>query len=198
MPVNWFFRDEEDFPTLEVNALQYCQGRVLDIGAGAGSHALYLQQRGADVTALEVSPQASWIMSQRGVRQVQCTDYRHYQDLQRFDTILLLMNGIGIIGKLSALADFLAHMQRLLRPGGQLLFDSSNIAYLYENEPLPTDRYYGEVRFRFEYRGQQGPWFDWVYVDQQTLREAAQRLGWQATVLFEDAHDQFLVQMQPV
>lgn len=194
MPVDWFFRDEEDFPALEMKALQRCRGKVLDIGAGAGSHALYLQQQKLDVTALEVSPKASWVISQRGVSQVQCTDYQHYRG-QTFDTILLLMNGIGIIGKLAALPDFLEHMKRLLNPGGQLLFDSSNIAYLYDGKPLPADRYYGEVSFRFAYQGQQGAWFDWVYIDQPTLLQEANRLGWQAEILYQDAQEQFLVKL---
>ncbi len=196
MPVDWFFRNEDDFPLLEQKALQHCRGKVLDIGSGAGSHALSLQQQGFEITALEVSPKACWVMSQRGLRQVHCTDYRQYAG-PTFDTLLLLMNGIGLIGKLSALPDFLQHMKTLLKPGGQLLFDSSNIAYLYAGQPLPADHYYGEVSFRFEYRQQQGTWFDWVYIDQQTLMKEANRLGWQADVLYEDNQEQFLVRMQP-
>lgn len=194
MPVDWFFRDEEDFPLLEYKALRLCKGKVLDIGAGAGSHALYLQEQGLSVTALDASPQATWIMSERGVQHVQCTPYQDFRE-SGFDTILLLMNGIGIIGHLHTLPAFLDHMRQLLRPDGQLLFDSSDIAYLYENNPLPLHTYYGEVRFQFEYRGMKGPWFDWLYVDSATLLKEASRLGWQGELMYRDEHDQYLVRL---
>ncbi len=196
MPVDWFFREEEDFPPLELEALHACRGSVLDIGAGVGSHALYLQERGLTVTALEISPQAAWIMSERGVRHVHCMPYQEYKG-KKFDTLLLLMNGIGIIGRLPSLPSFLQHMQQLLRPGGQLLFDSSDIHYLYQDHPLPEASYYGEVRFQFEYRGQKGEWFDWLYIDPSTLLNRIAPLGWQGEILFTDPLDQYLVRLTP-
>lgn len=194
MPVDWFFRDEEDFPLLEFKALHMCKGNVLDIGAGAGSHALYLQDQGLSVTALDASPQAAWIMSERGVRNVRCTAYQNFKEAG-FDTILLLMNGIGVIGHLHNLPQFLDHMRQLLQPNGQLLFDSSDITYLYENSVLPLDTYYGEVSFQFEYQSIKGAWFDWLYVDSSTMLKEAIRLGWQGELLYRDEHDQYLMRL---
>ena len=194
MPVDYFFRDASDFPPLEQYALSLCRGRVLDIGAGVGGHALYLQENELDVTTLEISATAVRIQQERGVRQPQQTDYRRYTG-GGYDTVLLLMNGIGIVGTLAGLHDFLQQAKHWIHPAGQLLFDSSDIAYLYEDVSPPPHRYYGEVRYRYEYRGQLGEWFPWLYVDRQSLQTMAQETGWQMQVIFEDQQDQYLARI---
>lgn len=203
MPVDIFFRTEEDLPTLEEIALQACRGQVLDIGAGAGSHALILQQRGLKVKGLDQSPSAVQIMQQRGLKKVIQADFLTYlqtaatpnQKIEKYDTLLFLMNGIGITGTLPSFKDFLTKADRLLHPGGQLLFDSSNIRYLYEDLPLPTNHYYGEVSYQYEYQNQKGSWFNWLYVDQNTLAQLAEETGWQHEILFDDEEDQYLAKL---
>ena len=194
MPVDWFFRDEEDFPMLEYYALSLCRSTVLDIGAGVGSHALYLQAQGIEVTALEVSATSAKIMKRRGVRQVVNVAYQNFPPAQ-YDTLLLLMNGIGLVGTLAGLTQFLSQALSWLAPGGQLIFDSSDIAYLYE-AGLPTDHYYGEIRYQYEYQGQQGEWFPWLYVDADTLLAMATAQGWQGQVVYEENTGQYLVRLQ--
>ena len=196
MPVDYFFRTVDAFPPLEQYALDLCQGRVLDVGAGVGSHALPLQQQGKAVTTLEVSPAGVQIQQARGVKCALRTDYRNFQQ-GGFDTVLLLMNGIGVVGSLAGLRDFFQRAKAWVGPAGQLLFDSSDIAYLYEDAEFPVDSYYGEVRYQFEYRGRQGAWFSWLYIDQDTLRQVAQEAGWQMQVIFQDDQDQYLVRATP-
>jgi SAM-dependent methyltransferase len=201
MPVDVYFREAEDMPELEWLALQQCQGRVLDIGAGAGSHALILQQMGLDITALDISPKAAAVMQQRGVKQVLCQDFfslaptspNESQPLQLFDTLLLLMNGIGLAGTLDGLRNFLAKARTLLRPGGRLIFDSSDIAYMYDGQLPKTGDYYGEILYQYEYRKQQSDWFKWLFIDRKTLIAIALSEGWQTDVLFCDEWDQYLV-----
>lgn len=195
MPVWYFFREYEDMPERERMALSVCEGRVLDVGAGTGSHSLILQNAGVEVTAMDSSAKAVEIMRESGLKDVQQKDFFSYQG-QTFDTILALMNGIGIIGKLTRLQDFLNQAKTLLNPGGQLVFDSSDIKYLFDDAPLP-DHYYGEVRFQYEYKAQKGAWFDWVYIDPDTLSERADELGWHTYFLHKDEHDQYLVRMIP-
>src|SRR5690606_15317368 len=143
MPVDVFFREPDEFPELEDLALAFCDGRVLDVGAGAGSHALYLQMQGLNVTALELSPQACVVMCGRGVRHVVQGDYFKFQS-GRFDTLLFMMNGIGIAGTVDGLKTVLHHAKTLLSIGGQLLFDSSDIAYLYADGTVGQPMaYYG-------------------------------------------------------
>lgn len=194
MPIAIFFRDLEKMPTIETKAMDLCRGKVLDIGAGVGSHALILQKRGLDVTAIEKSGLAVEVMKKRGVKKAIAGDIFALTDM-KFDTLLLLMNGIGLVGDLEGLANFLQHAKTLLYPGGQLLFDSCDILYLYQGGPTPTDHYYGEISFQYEYKKQKGEWFKWLYVDQQTLETVAAEAGWDSEVIYEDNKDQYLVRL---
>jgi SAM-dependent methyltransferase len=193
MPIAAYFREENDMPDLEWLALNECRGKVLDVGAAAGSHALELQARGYEVTAIDISARAVEVMQARGVKQAVVQDIFTYTGVQ-FDTILLLMNGIGLAGNLTRLNHLLQHFKTLLAPGGQLLFDSSNIAYLYEGR-LPETGYYGEIQYQYEYKNQKTEWFEWLYVHEHELLKAAEATGWDMEVLYEDEFEQYLVRM---
>lgn len=194
MPIEIFFREEEDFPELEFIALSLCDGTVLDVGAGAGSHCLYLQKKGFDVTALEISATACKIMKERGVKNIVNQNIFDYRD-KKFDTLLFLMNGIGLAETINGFKQLLAHCKKILKKGGQLLFDSSDIAYLYEGAIPRADVYYGEVRFQYEYKKRSGEPFGWLYIDQDTLIKIARQDGWVVQVLYEDPDDQYLVRL---
>lgn len=194
MPVGYFFRDANSFPLIEQYALSICRGHVLDVGAGVGAHAVFLQENQVSVTTLEVSPTGARIQRERGIQKVVLADYRTYTG-GGYDTVLLLMNGIGVVGTLSELPGFLRQADQWLQPDGQLIVDSSDIAYLYEDEPLPTGYYYGEVRYQYEYRGQRGAWFPWLYVDFETLDQVAHSSGWSAQLVFQDENGHYLARM---
>lgn len=194
MPTEVFFRGETEMPEAELLALNLCRGKILDIGAGAGSHALVLQQRGFDVTALEISPGAAAVMQKRGVKTLVQQDIFQYKT-EKFDTLLLLMNGIGLTQNLAGLDRFLLHAKQLLLPGGQLIFDSSDIMYLYEDLLLPKTQYYGEIQYQYEYKNQRGDWFNWLYIDQKTLLKTALESSFQAEILYEDELDLYLAKL---
>ena len=194
MPVKTYFRGEKDLPELEQKALQLCKGKVLDIGAGAGSHALWLQQKGFDVTALEISPKAAKVIEERGVNQVIQQDIFSFKE-HKFDTLLLLMNGIGLSATIAGLRRFLKHAKTLLNDGGQLVFDSSDLAYLYEGEEFPTTHYYGEIKCRYEYKKAYSDWITWLYIDQDFLKSIAQKAGFKTEIIFEDGNDQYLARL---
>lgn len=193
MPIDTFFRDVNDMPDLELFAINECKGKVLDIGAGAGSHTLLLQDRGVDVTAIDISQLAVQIMQERGVKKASKADIYTYQP-GKFDTLLLLMNGIGLAGDLDGLKNLLIHFKSLLNPEGQILFDSSDIAYLYEGD-LPAHKYYGEIAYQYQYKQLKTDWFKWLYIDEQTLMSIAAEIGFKADVLVEDEYDQYLVRL---
>jgi SAM-dependent methyltransferase len=195
MLVSIYFRKAEEIPELEWIALQRCHGKILDIGAGAGSHALALVQMGHDITALDSSPLAVGVMKERGVEKIICQDFFEL-NIGSFDTLLLMMNGIGLAGTLSGLRLFLAHARKLIRPGGQLLFDSSDIAYMYEGEIPEMEDYYGEILYQYEYKRQKSDWFRWLFIDRNTLTETARSEGWSTELLFEDDYDQYLVSLR--
>jgi SAM-dependent methyltransferase len=181
-------------PDLESMALDFCKGKVLDIGAGAGSHSLILQERGLKVVAIDVSEGALMVMKDRGVRDARLQDIFELND-EKFDTLLLLMNGIGLVQSINGLKQFLRHSKRLLNKGGQLLFDSSDVAYLFEEGIPDLPNYYGEIDCCYEYRRQKSDWFSWLYVDRFTLTNIALEQGYKTEVLFIDDSDQYLVRL---
>ncbi|RNL55153.1 class I SAM-dependent methyltransferase [Pedobacter jejuensis] len=193
MPVDFFFRDDEDMPVMELQALQMCEGKVLDIGAGVGSHALVLQAFNVDVTAIDVSKAAVNIMKDRGVKKAFLQDVFTLD--AKFDTIIMLMNGIGLTGTLSGFKDFLIKLKNLINPGGQVLFDTSDISYLYDDLEKPADKYFGEVSYQYEYKGEKGESFNWLYVDIETVNKIASETGWKSEVIFDDDEDQYLVRL---
>lgn len=197
MPVEVFFREEEDFPELELIALSLCDGKVLDIGAGVGTHSLYLRKKGFDVTALEISDRACALMQQRGVEQILHADFFKLQD-GRYGTLLLLMNGIGMVETLDGFRRFLHFAKNFLSENGQILFDTSDISYLYEEYRIPLpDYYFGEIGYQYEYKEKKGAPFKWLYLDQETLIQIAHEENWVVQILYEDDNDQYLVRMEP-
>lgn len=197
MPISVYFRNEKQLPILEKKALELCKGKVLDIGAGAGSHALILQNKNMSVVGLEISSAACEVMVNRGLKNVICEDVFKFNN-EKFDTLLLLMNGIGLCGSLDGFRNFLKKAQNLLNENGILLFDSSDISYMYEDGELPKDKYYGEVACRYEYQKQLTDWFNWLYLDQETLKKIASEESWISELIYEDENDQYLVKLQKV
>lgn len=194
MPTEVFFREEEDFTKLERFALRHCKGKVLDVGAGAGSFSLELQEKGLSVTALEISPFCCRIMQQRGVKEVEEGDFWQYSKA-KFDTVLLMMNGIGLAGEAGQLPDFLLRLKELLEPGGQIICDSSDISYLHAGAKKPVDRYFGEIRYCYEYEDEKGDWFGWLYADPVLLGEVCRSVGMEMTILYKNRKDQFLARI---
>lgn len=197
IPVKELFRTLPEMPELEQTALQLAQGTILDVGAGSGCHALALQEMGKEVCAIDISPLSVEVMRKRGVRNVRQMNLFDPHFLETFDTIVMLMNGSGIIGKLENMAAFFQKMKQLLRPGGCILMDSSDLRYLFEEEDgsflidLAGD-YYGEIDFRMQYKKTKGDVFDWLYVDFQTLSLYAAQNGFEAEKVKEGAHYDYL------
>ena len=194
MPVEVYFRDEANMTKLELKALKLCKGKILDIGAGAGSHVLWLQQKNKDVTALEISPLACEVMKARGVANIYNQDVFNFND-ERYDTLLLLMNGIGLTANLSGFQKFLQHVKQMLQPGGQLLLDSSDVSYLYDGTVGLSGNYFGEIDYQYQYKKLKTDWFTWLYVDQATLQHIAYDAGYKAEFLMEDENAQYLVRL---
>ncbi|MEL6558383.1 MAG: class I SAM-dependent methyltransferase [Bacteroidota bacterium] len=194
MSVEVFFRDQLDFTTIEHLALIECEGRILDVGAGAGAQALVLQEWGKDVVALENSPGCVEVMTRSGISQVLEEDF--FKHVGKYDTLLLLMNGLGIAGKISQIPAFLQHCKSLLNPEGQILLDSSDISYLYEDGDIqqPTG-YYGEIRYKYQYNGNMGDWFDWVYADPDALQQIVNKEDLELEILHMEDTDQYLARI---
>ena len=200
MPVAHLFRSEQEMPQLEKRALTLVRGRVLDVGAGAGCHALALQQNGFEVKAIDVSPLSCDVMKARGIEYVECVNLFNSELQGKFDTILLLMNGTGIAGKLSRLPLLLNRLKELMAEGAQILIDSSDLKYIYENEDGSMDidlggNYYGEVDYQMVYKNVKGDSFDWLYVDPTLLTTSCEQCGLECEIIEEGEHYDYLAQI---
>jgi SAM-dependent methyltransferase len=201
MSVAYLFRQYKDMPTMEQKALKLARGRVLDVGCGAGSHSLYLQNiEELDVTAIDISPSAIEACKLRGISKALAQNVMHIEN-EKYDTILLMMNGAGMCGKLNKLSGFLQKLKSLLSEGGQILLDSSDIIYMFDEDDdggkwIPSDiDYYGEVEFNISYKNEKEDPFDWMYIDYNTLQNAAQANGLQCELIVEGEHYDYLARL---
>jgi SAM-dependent methyltransferase len=200
LPLPYMFRTFKDMPKLEQKALKICQGEILDVGCGAGSHSLYLQNKGLSVTSLDSSPGAIEVSKQRGLKNTINENLLNFEG-KTYDTILILMNGVGLAGTLNGLEKFFAKLKSLLRKDGQILLDSSDIIYMFENDEdggywIPEDvNYYGEVSFSMEYKNKKSKPFPWLYVDYNTLRRAASYSNLSCELVMEGEHYDYLARL---
>lgn len=203
IPVKQLFRSFEEMPKLEQEALRISTGKILDVGAGSGCHSLALQEMGKEVKAIDISPLSVETMQKRGVKDARQQNFFSEQFNETFDTILMLMNGAGIVGKIDNLAFFFQTVKRLLNPGGCLLMDSSDLRYLFEDEEGNLDidledDYYGEVDFCMKYKNVKGDSFDWLYIDYQTLCLHAAQNGFNVEKIGEGDHYEYLAKISKI
>lgn len=200
IPVAQLFRGYKEMSSLEQKALKMADGKILDVGAGSGCHSLALQEMNKEVTALDISPLSCEVMEKRGVKSVINTNLFDKTFVGCYDTILMLMNGSGIIGKLENMEVFFQRMKELLSPNGKIIMDSSDLKYLFEDEDgsylidIAGD-YYGEITYRMRYKNVQGEPFDWLYIDFQTLSFYASQFGFTAELIEEGEHNDYLASL---
>ena len=201
MDVAYLFRSYDLMPKMEQKSLQLAFGKVLDIGCGAGSHALSLQNdRNLDVTAIDISENAIKACALRGVRNTKVMDILDLKSEVKFDTILLLMNGTGIFQTLAQVPVYLQKLKSLLTSGGQILIDSSDLIYMFDDDEdgakwIPSDGYYGELTFTVQYKGETEETFPWLYLDYNTLQNAANANSLQCELIMEGEHFDYLARL---
>lgn len=195
IPIEYLFRTFEIMPPIEQEALNKCKGKILDVGACAGPHTTWLREKGFDVTAIDTSKGSIEYLNKK---------YSNYKNLnisvqelsdqqEKYDTILLLMNGIGIAGDLNSLPDFLEQLKKLLAKNGKILCDSTDVQYFYEEDDggmwvdLNTE-YYGNFKFNMHYDKVSSDWFKWLYIDPKTFEKAAEETGLSLKILQTEEH----------
>ena len=204
MSVAYLFRSYKEMPKLEQKALQLAKGKVLDVGCGAGIHSLYLQnEKNLEVHSIDISNNAVAACKLRGLKNVQVQNILEMESStsdHKFDTILLLMNGTGIFGTLKNTTQYLQKLKDLLNPGGQILIDSSDIIYMFDADEdgayeIPANGYYGELQFTVSYKGEKEDSFPWLYLDYNTLQNAAFANGLQCELILEGEHYDYLARL---
>jgi SAM-dependent methyltransferase len=197
---SYLFRSYKQMPALEKKAMTFCKGTILDVGACVGAHSVYLQKKGFEVTALETSALCCEVLKSRNIRNIIQQDIFKFNN-QTFDTILILMNGTGIAGTLAGLDVLLYHLKSLLNPGGQILIDSSDLIYLFEEDDgsvaldLNAEKYYGELVFQTEYKSWISQPFPWLYVDLNNMEHAIEKNQLKLNKVFKGQHYDYLAQI---
>lgn len=200
LPLSILFRTYNEMPRLEQEALQLAHGKILDVGAGSGCHALALQDMGKDVCAIDISSLSVDAMRRRGVKSARLINLFDPRFIDKFDTILMLMNGSGLIGCLENMPQFFAHMKNILLPGGEILMDSSDLSFIFEDEDGVlaidlNDKYYGQIDYVMQYKDVKGGEFDCLYVDFETLKFYAESCGFNAELISEGDHYDYLARL---
>ncbi len=198
MPIGFLFRDYKGMSKLEHKALELAKGRVLDVGCGAGIHSLYLQEKGFDVKAIDVSVGAIEVAKKLGVKNAELIGI--LDETEKFDTILLMMNGTGIFEELSKTPHYLRHLKSLLNPGGQIIADSTDIKYMYEDDDGGywmdlNANYYGELDYMLSYKGENGKLITWLYLDFDTFATASKEAGLECELVMEGEHYDYLARI---
>lgn len=200
IPPSWFFRSEKEMPLVEREALKLCKGKILDVGAAAGCHSLLLQKKGYNITALEKSSIACEVLFKLGIQKVVNEDIYSFA-ANEFDTILLLMNGAGIGETIAGLEKLLKHLKNLLSPNGQILIDSSDIKYLFEENDgsywvdLSNTNYYGEMEYEVSYKKSASK-FKWLFIDFENLKKIAHKIGFECVLVQKGKHFDYLAQLK--
>jgi SAM-dependent methyltransferase len=200
MSIAYLFRNFEGMPKIEQKALQMAKGKVLDVGCGAGSHSLYLQnEKKLEVTAIDISENAIKACQLRGIQNTRVQNVKDLND-DKFDTILLLMNGTGIFGTLDQTTQYLKKLKSSLNPNGQILIDSSDIIYMFDEDEdggkwIPSDGYYGELTFSISYKNETESTFPWLYLDYNTLQNVAHANGLKCELITEGDHFDYLAKL---
>jgi len=198
LPLPYLFRSYSEMPRLEQKALDLAKGKILDIGCGAGSHSLYLQKKGFKVKAIDISKGAIEVCKKRGALNAEVKNV--LDETEAFDTILLLMNGTGVFEDLDNTPRYLNHLKSLLHPNGQILIDSSDIKYMYEDDGGgfwmdANSNYYGELDYYVSYKGEDEDAFKMLYLDFETLKSAWETVGLQCELVMEGEHYDYLARI---
>lgn len=192
VPIEYFFRSYTDMPEIEKTALSLCSGRILDVGAGSGCHTLALQEQGKDVTAIDISPLCVKTMALRGVHKVFLMDFFSVTD--RYDTVLLLMNGLGIAKRIDLLPLLFKQLDAIMNPQGQLLCSSFDICDVNDAD-CNNREFYQEVQYQMRYKNVIGEPFDWFSIGVGKLRQITEANGFSMTVVKQGEEYEYLARI---
>lgn len=198
LPLPYLFRGYSEMPKLEQEALQLAKGEILDVGCGAGNHALWLQSNGFCVKGIDNSKGAVEVCKKRGLNNVELKSL--LEETETFDTILLLMNGTGIFQEMSQVSKYLKHLKSLLNPDGQILIDSSDISYMFEDEDGGmwldlNNSYPGELDYYLSYKGEIEVPMKWLYLDFDSLKTACLTAGLNCEKIADGVHFDYLAKL---
>lgn len=184
-----YFETFDRWPEFERRAMDYVRGNVLDIGCGAGRHALYLQENGFEVVGLDASPLAIEVCRLRGLRALVNRSVTQIdRSLGTFDTLLMLGNNFGLMGGERRARWLLKRFRAITSSSGRIVagtmdpYETDKAEHVaYHQLNLRRGRMGGQVRIRVRYRGFKGAWMDYLFVSRQELEALLDGTGWEVT-----------------
>jgi SAM-dependent methyltransferase len=196
---HYYFRAFHEWEPYEQEAIQEARGRVLDVGLGAGRHALYLQERGLEVVGIDTSPLALEVSRLRGVKDCRLMSL-HELDFpdNSFDTVLLLGGNLGL-GNTEEIRSYLTRLYKITRPNGIIIGEArdpsatdkpEHFAYHERNRRMGLPA--GLVRVRVGFRGQTGEWFNLFLMSQDVLEEVIKPAGWKLGKMYHSTHGMYI------
>ena len=184
---NYYLSEYKDWAPFEKESMKYVKGKVLDIGCGAGRHALHLQKNSFDVTGIDLSPLAVQVCKLRGLKKAKVLPVEKISRLKAgaYDTLLMMGNNFGLFGSFKKAKRLLNQMRRVTTPKAVILaqtldpyqtHDSYHLSYHKFNRK--RGRMGGQIRLRVRYKNLIGPWFDYLFVSKKELQEILKNTGW--------------------
>lgn len=190
------FRNYSAMDALERLALEMCYGRIVDVGAGSGCHSLWLREQGLEVYPIDISPGCVRTMLRQGIAQANQRSFFSLQG-EEYDTVLMLMNGLGICGTIEGVNLFLQYIDTILARGGQVLVDSTGLDIEDDDNDIDIEEagYVGETEFVMTYGPVRSDPFSWVYLDYDTLEMLAGYHSLRCESLFSGPDGRYLARI---
>ena len=187
----------KDWPAHQKKAIRLARGRVLDVGCGAGRVALHLQNKGLDAMGIDVSPLAIKVCKQRGLKNAKTMSITQVSSkLGIFDTIVMYGNNFGLMGSFKRARWLLRRFRAITAPDARIIAES--------NDPYPRPghpglrchldyhkwnrsrgRMGGQLRFRIRYMKHATPYFDYLLVSKDEMRQIVYGTGWKISRFFD-------------
>jgi SAM-dependent methyltransferase len=182
-----YFLEYDDWSPLEKQAVEFAEGRILDVGCGAGRHSLYLQQKGFDVTGIDNSPGAIEVCKLRGLKKAIVRPVTQVAKFKpnSFDTIIMLGNNFGLFGSREQARVILREISRITSPAARIIaqsldpYKTGNLEHLeYHKSNKKRGRMPGQIRLRVRFRRAIGEWFDYLFVSPVEMQDILHETEW--------------------
>ncbi len=192
LPMTLYFDEYRQWPRIEKNAMKHVRGRVLDVGCGAGRHSLYLQKKKLDVLGIDISPLAVKVSKLRGLKKARVMSFESVSSkLGTFDTVIMMGNNFGLFQSFRKARSLLHRLHKMTREGARIIAevrdpyktkDPDHLTYHRRNKR--HGRMAGQIRMRVRHRKVATPWFDYLFVSREEMKQILQDTGWKARRFF--------------